>query len=166
LAEYGPDAEHPRDLLRGAAELTLERLWPADGAAPFSLAPGASRPEMEALIREIKRLSPQNERQQSLKTDALRVMSDLAQARLQIYVHGASGLPLPFLVVTVLCLMILFAGYGLIAAHNPTMIIFILACTLSVAGAVFLIQELANPFQGLVRVSSVPLRVVIGQLGR
>jgi hypothetical protein len=62
--------------------------------------------------------------------------------------------------------MILFAGYGLIAAHNPTMIIFILACTLSVAGAVFLIQELANPFQGLVRVSSVPLRVVIGQLGR
>lgn len=166
LAEYGPDAGHPRDLLRGAAERTLEGLWPADGVAPGSLAPGASRPEMDALIREVTRLSPQNETQQFLKTQALRIVSEMAQARIQMYVQGTSGLPLPFLVVMVLWLIILFFGYGLIAARNPTVVVFLLACTLSVSGAVFLIQELANPFKGLVRVSSVPLRVVIDQLGR
>ena len=44
--------------------------------------------------------------------------------------------------------------YGLIAARNATVMMFLLACTLSVAGAVFLIQELADSFEGMVRVSS------------
>jgi hypothetical protein len=37
LAEYGPEAQQPRDLLRQAAELMLQRLWPADDSAPVSL---------------------------------------------------------------------------------------------------------------------------------
>ena len=165
LAEYGPEAQQPRDLLRQAAELMLQRLWPAD-SAPVSLAPGEARSQMSGFLREVTRLSPQNETQQFLKTQALRITSDLAQARFQMYVQGSSGLPLPFLVVVVLWLIVLFAGYGLIAARNPTVLVFLFACTLSVAGAVFLIQELANPFQGLIRVSSVPLREVNDQLGR
>ena len=166
LAEYGPEAQHPRDLLRQAAELMLQRLWPADGSAPVSLAPGEARSQMSEFLREVTRLSPQNETQQFLKTQALRITSDLAQARFQMYVQGTSELPLPFLVVVVLWLIVLFGGYGLIAARNATVMVFLLACTLSVAGAVFLIQELADPFQGLIRVSSVPLRDVITQLGR
>lgn len=165
LAEYGPETRHARDLLRQSAELTLNRLWP-DGAALVSLAPGESRAEMSEFLREVNRLSPQNETQQYLKTQALRITSDLAQARFQVYVQGTNELPLPFLVVVVLWLIVLFGGYGLIAARNPTVLVFLFACTLSVAGAVFLIQELADPFQGLIRVSSVPLRDVIGQLGQ
>ena len=166
LAEYGPEAQHPRELLRQAAELMLQHLWPADGSAPVSLAPGEAHAQMSEFLREVTRLSPQNETQQFLKTQALRITSDLGQARFQLYVQGTSELPLPFLVIVVLWLIILFAGYGLIAARNATVMMFLLACTLSVAGAVFLIQELATPFEGMVRVSSVPLRDVITQLGR
>jgi hypothetical protein len=166
LAECGPGTQHPRDLLRQAAELMLQHLWPADGSTPVSLAPGEVHSQMSEFLREVTRLSLQNETQQFLKTQALRITSDLGQARFQLYVQGTSGLPLPFLVIVVLWLIILFAGYGLIAARNATVMMFLLACTLSVAGAVFLIQELATPFEGMVRVSSVPLRDVITQLGR
>ena len=121
---------------------------------------------MSEFLREVTRLSPQNETQQFLKTQALRITSDLAQARFQLYVQGTTGLPLPFLVVVVCWLIVLFGGYGLIAARNATVMVFLFACTLSVAGAVFLIQELADPFEGMVRVSSAPLREVIVQLGR
>jgi hypothetical protein len=121
---------------------------------------------MQAFLREVTGLLPQNEMQQFLKTEVLRMTADLAQARFQLYVQGTSNLPLPFLVVVVVWLIVLFAGYGLIAARNPTVMVFLLACTLSVAGAVFLIEELASPFEGMVRVSSVPLREVIAHLGR
>ena len=49
LAEYGPEAQQPRDLLRQAAELMLQRLWPADDSAPVSLAPGEARSQIERI---------------------------------------------------------------------------------------------------------------------
>ena len=166
LAEYGPEAQHPRELLRQAAEVMLERLWPADGSAPVSLAPGEAHTQMSEFLREVTSLAPQDGLQQFLKAQALRITSDLAQARFQLYVQGTTSLPLPFLVVVVTWLIVLFGGYGLIAARNATVMIFLLACTLSVAGAIFLIQELADPFAGVVRVSDRPLREVVLQLGR
>jgi hypothetical protein len=93
------------------------------------------------------------------------VTSDLAHVRFQMYVQGTSELPLPFIIVVVIWLIILFAGYGLIAARNPNVLAFLFAATLSVSGAVFLIQELATPFGGLIRVSEAPLREVIAHLG-
>ena len=143
----------------------LERLWPEDGSAPASLAPGEAHAPMALFLREVTLLSPHNETQEFLKTQALRVTSDLAQVRFQMYVQGTSELPLPFLIVVVIWLIILFAGYGLIAARNPTVLVFLFAATLSVSGAVFLIQELANPFGGVIRVSGAPLREVIAHLG-
>lgn len=165
LAEYGPEAQHPRDLLREAAGLMLQHLWPEDGSAPLSLAPGEAHAPMAQFLREVTQLSPLNPTQEFLKTQVLRVTSDLAQVRFQMYVQGTSQLPLPFLIVISIWLIILFAGYGLIAARNPTVLVFLFAATLSVSGAVFLVQELANPFGGVVRVSGAPLDEVIAHLG-
>src|SRR5512132_322104 len=53
----------------------------AGGSAPVSLAPGEARSQMSGFLREVTRLSPQNETQQFLKTQALRITLDLAQAR-------------------------------------------------------------------------------------
>ncbi len=166
LSEFGPEAQQPRDLLRDIAALMLQRLWPADGAAPASLAPDEARPQMQAFVDEITSLSPQNPKQQYLKTLALQLTSEIARARLQLYVQGGSALPLPFLVIMAIWLIVLFCGYGLIAARNPTVLVFLFACTLSVAGAVFLIEELVDPFGGIVRVSSAPLQDVTTHLGQ
>ncbi|MFO1152862.1 MAG: hypothetical protein U1E42_04215 [Rhodospirillales bacterium] len=164
LAEYGPETQPLRGLLRQSAELTLHQLWPEDGSDPVSLAPGESHSAMASFLRQLTLLAPQNETQGFLKAQALRVTSDLAQVRFQMYVQGTVELPLPFLFVVVIWLMILFSGYGLIAVRNPTVLVFLFAATLSVAGAVFLIQELATPFGGIVRVSGAPLSEVIAQL--
>lgn len=166
LAEYGSETGHARDLLHQAGELTLRRLWPEDGTTSVSLAPGEGRAQMQQFLREINDLSPRDGTQQFLKAQALRNLSDLAQTRFQMYVQGSSGLPTPFLLVVGFWLVVLFAGYGLIAARNSTVLISLLVCTLSVSGAVFLIQELANPFEGLMRVSSLPLRQVLAILGQ
>ncbi len=165
LGEYGPETRPARALLREAVELMLQRLWPADGSAPASLAPGEAHAPLSQFLSEVTRLAPRDQKQEFLKTQALRVTSEMAQVRSQMYVQGTSELPTPFLVVVVIWLVVLFAGSGLIAARNPTVLVFLLAATLSVSGAVFLIQELAVPFSGVIRVSGAPLREVITHLG-
>ena len=120
--------------------------------------------EEDRLVRDLRRTSA-TVLDTDPATQALHVTSDLAHVRFQMYVQGTSELPLTFIIVVVIWLIILFAGYGLIAARNPTVLAFLFAATLSVSGAVFLIQELAAPFGGVVRVSEAPLREVIAHLG-
>ena len=50
--------------------------------------------------------------------------------------------------------------------RNATVLVVLVVCTLSVAGAVFLILELTTPFAGLMQVSSGPLRDAIALLGK
>jgi hypothetical protein len=55
-------------------------------------------------------------------------------------------------------LVILCAGYGLRAPRNATVVVVLVVCILSVSVALFLILELDRPFEGLLRISSSPLR--------
>ncbi len=166
LAGYGPETEHSRAALRQAVARTIERMWPEDRSPPSILPPHDTGSPMLNYYNEVANLEPQSDAQRALKARALQIMTDLAQTRFQMYVQENSGLPPPFLIVVVFWLVILFAGYGLIAPRNVTVVVVLLACTLSVSGAVFLILELADPLDGLVRLSSLPLRQAYAQLGR
>ncbi len=83
--------------------------------------------------------------------------------------HGpspaASSIAWPFLVVLVFWLLILFMGFGLFAPGNTTVIVTLSVGALSVAGAVFLILELDQPYAGLMHLSSAPLRNALAQIG-
>lgn len=166
LAEYGPETQPSREMLRQAVAQTIARMWPEDGSQPSILPPHDTGSPMLKYYSELANLAPQSDAQRVLKARALQAMTDLAQTRFQMYVQENSGLPPPFLVVVVFWLVILFAGYGLIAPRNGTVIVMLLASTVSVAGAVFLILELADPLDGLVRLSSLPLRQAYSQLGQ
>jgi hypothetical protein len=54
--------------------------------------------------------------------------------------------------------MAMFAAFGLFARVNATVIVALLMGAMSVAGAVLLILELDRPLDGLMRLSTEPLR--------
>ena len=90
-----------------------------------------------------------------------------AQARWLLFAQSTeSPIPVPFLIVLVFWLCIIFASFGLYAPANPTVVATLGVCALSVAGAIFLILELALPFAGVIRVSSASLRGALAHLGR
>ena len=60
----------------------------------------------------------------------------------------------------------LFLGFGLFARFNVTVAVALLVGALSVAGAIFLILQLNDPYRGFMRISDEPLRSAIAQLGR
>src|SRR5262245_49682328 len=166
LALYGPETKEAQELLRRGATVTLNRLWPEDDAQPANLTPGEAREVLEAFYGKVAALTPRNEAQRSLRARALEITTNLAQTRLRMFAQRESSIPVPFLVVLVFWLVLLFAGYALLAPRNATVIAALFVCALAVSGAVFLILELDRPFEGVMRVSSTPLRDAISQIGK
>ena len=70
---------------------------------------------------------------------------------------GAS-VPAPFLAVLLFWLTITFASFGLFAPRNAMVVTVLFVCALSVGSAVFLVLEMDEPFDGLLKVSPDPLR--------
>jgi Protein of unknown function (DUF4239) len=164
LARYGPDTKEARSLLQRSVATTIERFWPAEGAKRIAIDPGAS--PVEALYDKIEALAPQSDLQRSMQSQALTLAADVGRTRLLLFEHLGSSIPVPFLVVLVFWLCIIFASFGLFAPRNATVITVLCVCALSVAGAIFLILELDQSFEGLLQVSSAPLRAALAQLGR
>lgn len=164
LSRYGPETKEARFLLQRLAAATLERFWPAEGAKPIAIDPGTS--PVEALYDKIEALSPQTNAQRAMQSQALTLSADMGRTRLLVFENLGASIPLPFLVVLVFWLCIIFASFGLFAPRNGTVIAVLCVCALSVAGAIFLILELDRSFEGLLQVSSTPLRAALAQLGR
>ena len=72
---------------------------------------------------------------------------------------------MPFLVVLIFWLTMIFASFGLFARPNAIVIGSLLIFALSAAGAIYLILELGQPFGGLMEISSAPLRNALPSLG-
>ena len=166
LAQYGSETKEARELLHRAGTATLDRLWPEDRSRSANLKPGEARELMQVFYNKVASLTPQNEGQRALRNRALETTTSLFQTRLRMFVQAESSIPLPFLVVLAFWLVILFAGYALLAPCNATVIVALLVCALSVAGALFLVMELDRPYAGIMRLSSAPLREVLSQIGK
>jgi hypothetical protein len=164
MAHYGPETTEVRDLLRRTVDRTLDRVWPANGSRPMQLDPIAAGGE--GLYDKLHELSPQNDAQRSLQTQALNISTDLGQLRWLLFEQSGSSIPMPFLVVLVFWLTILFISFGLFAPSNLTVFATLLVCALSVSGAIFLILELDQAFGGVIQIPSAPLRTVLVLLGR
>ncbi|HEY6307903.1 MAG TPA: hypothetical protein VI488_15745 [Candidatus Angelobacter sp.] len=164
LAHYGPESKLPRDTLRNRVAGLLDQLWPQERSSGSQLAPSAGSGEV--LYDEIQQLSPQNDTQRSIKGQALGVALDVGKTRWLMYEQGSVPVPTTFLVVVVFWLTVVFASYGLHAPRNPTVMFTLFLCALSFAGAILLILELYKPFEGLIQISSAPLRNALAQMGK
>src|SRR4029077_8688311 len=65
---------------------------------------------------------------------------------------------MPFLVVLIFWLTIIFGSFGLFAKPSATVFGSLFVFALSAAGAIYLVLELGQPFAGLMQISSAPLR--------
>jgi uncharacterized membrane protein len=107
-----------------------------------------------------------SEAQSSSQSQALTMALELSRTRVLPFELLGSSIPVPFLVVLVFWLSIIFASFRLFAPRNATLIAVLFVCVLSVSGAIFLIMELHQSFEDLLRGSRAPLRVALARLGQ
>jgi hypothetical protein len=156
LAHYGPETKEARDLLKTSVAGMIDRLWPDDPVANAKLAPTTAGGEL--FFDKIQELKPQGDVQRSLQAEAIKMSIDIGQARLLLFEQSGRSIPMPFLVLLIFWVTVIFLSFGLFAPHNATVVATLFLCALSVSGAIFLIMELDRPFGGMVQISSAPLR--------
>jgi hypothetical protein len=169
LARYGPETKPSRELLKKAVADRLDSMWPKNGARPVDL--DLTRPQsaealpVERFEAQLLELSPQTDTQRWLKSEALKLTEETVRTRFRLLGSATGAVPKMLLVVVIFWLSMTFASFGLSAPRNATVITVLVISALSVAAAVFLILELDGPFEGLIRISSEPLRFALSNLG-
>ncbi len=164
LGRYGPEAHEARELLRELVASTIESLWPADRSQASTLADSRITADGAAFYDAIRGLKPADDAQRAAQSQALQTATDLTRTRWLLSQQAEESLPLPFLVVLAFWLFVLFTSFGLFSPRNATVAAVLMVCAMSVAGAIFLIVDLDQPFEGLIHVSSFPLRQALSQL--
>ena len=166
LELYGPPARNARETLRNTVTAAVARLWPRDASQVPTLGPAEVTSGGKSLYAQILQLSGTDAAQSALRSQALQVATNLGQQRLLLIAHHESAtISHVFLVVLTFWLVMLFASFGLFAPRNSLVIAVLMICALSVSGAIFLTLELAQPFGGLIQISSAPLRNALSHLG-
>ena len=165
LANYGPDTKETRALLQRLVENALIHIWP-DEKKSHQAASDPSGSWTEALPNAIQALSPQNHTQRSYKSQAVKLAADLGQMRWLLYEQEESSVSVPMLIIVISWLAIIFVSVGLFAPPNLTVIAALMLAVFSVSGAIFLILELDQPFNGMIQISSAPMRNALQHLGQ
>jgi hypothetical protein len=163
LALYGTETKEARALLRSAAVNALDLMELKEPAAPTHLA--VSTRNTDSIFEKIQGLLPKDDRQRSLKAEALSILREIRKTRWLMYEQQANLISMPMLVILVSWLTVLFISFGLYAPANGTVVMSLLVSALSVSCAVLLILELYAPSKGLIKISSAPLRAALMQLG-
>ena len=167
LTLYGAEATGAREHLRQAVADMIDRIWPQDRTRPADLAPpSATGSAFAAFYMAVQSLSPQTEGQRFIQGQVLQTIASTGQTRILMYEQASNSISWPFLVVLVFWLCVLFAGFGLFAARNATTMTVLLVGALSVAGAVFLILELSQPYEGVLQIPSAGLRNAQAEIGK
>jgi len=165
LAQYGPETGIARNLLRRGVIILADRMWHENSSDLAKVAPFEASTATEAFYAKLQELSPQSDSQRSLQARAIQISTDVGQTRLLLFAQTNNSIPMPFLVVLIFWLTIIFASFSLFAQPNAIIIGSLLVFALSAAGAIYLILELGQPFAGLMQISSAPLRNALVPLG-
>jgi len=162
LRRYGAEADDARAKLREWATVKTQQLFPEKGQ-PVPSSETTVR-ILESVQDALLALKPKDEHQKYLRTLSLTLSSTLIQARWALEQRMGHSIPVPFLVLLIFWLAIVFASFGLFAPTNATTIVALLLCCLAVAGGIVLIEELDNPSSGLIRLPSEPMRKALTEI--
>jgi hypothetical protein len=167
LADYGPETRAAREQLKRSVAAGIEMAWPQQKLGGVSTLSTIERSNAMELVRnKLRELKPENEAQRQILAQAQQIVSDLSQAHWLLIEQAQNQLPLPLLLILVFWLSLLFVSFGLYSPPNITAMAVLLVGACAVSAAIFLVLELNQPLDGLVKISSAPLSTALQHLGQ
>ena len=161
LVHYGPETNEARDLLRRYIVFAINSTWPNEASHPSQGTGGWKL--LEDIQVRLRALAPRDDAQRALQARALQISGDLARTHWLLDVQRGGSVSIPFLVVVVFWITVIFTSFGLFAPRNATAITALVLCSLSIAGSMYLILEMDRPFGGIIHISSAPMREALAQ---
>ena len=166
LAQYGPDAQPVRDLMKTGLTQSYDLFWRGADADPAQLKADVALKRWGAVANALETLDPKTPAQKDALAGAKANFALMEQTRLLMSLQLSSPVAWSLVTSVILWSMFLFCGFGVLSGTNPTTIIALALGALSVASAMFLIFDLTQPYSGLFRVPASSLEQTIEAIGK
>ena len=164
LEQYGPEAEHGRDLLRAAVVRARDRFW---GGRAVGVTPYAQlRADLHEIMSFFASLEPTTDQQKQLITTAMPNFMQVVETTLLMTRRLANPAPKLLLFVVVGWAALVFMSFGLLDGFNGLSVAIEALGSIAVASAIYLVLEFSQPYSGLFRISPVGVDNLIAVLGR
>ena len=149
--QFGPEAAPLRAGMEAALNQAYKAIW-VDNLDPRSYPVANIVESFDRLNQGIAQLQAKTPEQLAAMPTINISVGIIEQTRILMSLQLASPISWPLLGVVVSWAMLLFAGYGVLARLNSTVVVAAFVGGFAVGSAVFLILELNQPFNGLFRI--------------
>jgi hypothetical protein len=164
LRDYGGTASVPRDVLRRYTTRLLRDGWPTDGTSVALLDDDDAGTLLEHVRETIRALRPVDAGQKSLQDGAIDSSTNLLRQRWLLIEQQGPSVQRVVLGVLVSWITVIFASFGINAPRNGTVVATFLIGSMAIGGAVFLILQMDRPLDGVMQISSEPIRNVMAHM--
>ncbi|MFG1479885.1 hypothetical protein V5F53_14685 [Xanthobacter sp. V4C-4] len=166
LRTYGPAANDARQALIAYTRHALAETWPGESAGRSRVQSASSEILLEAVGHQIRILAPATPVQAELRAEALERYKTVTSLRWTVVGEAITSVPPVFIAVLIVWLTLIFISFGLFAPVNAVSVVMFFLCSLSLAGALFLILEMSGPFDGIIQIPSSAMRHALDQMRR
>ena len=175
LVTYGPESTDIRTLLRTYTAASIADSWPDEPAPPgtyprLSPAPGVEAREFGSMLSEIdlriEQLAPTDPFHQHIAARLRDRIATAIERRWRIILSARSTVSWPFLLILTAWLTIIFAIFGLTSPRNRLIYAVVALAALSIASPLYLILDYSGPLDGLIKLSSAPMREALIHMDR
>jgi hypothetical protein len=163
---YGQDAAPIRALMRREIGVLADRIWEENRPSFARPQPFEASSLGLSVYAELLQLVPKTDAQRFLQARASETLIDIGKTRLLLFTNAGRSIPVPFLIVLVGWLALIFASISLFAESNARTVTILCVFSFAASAAIFLILELGQPFTGLMMISDQPLRDALPALLR
>jgi hypothetical protein len=167
LREYGADADPVRQKIRSYVAAAIADTWRNEPRPPgdyptFAPTPSLERQPLGAMLVDIdvaiRRLQPSDPFHRALAGVLEARMTDLLQQRWRLVSSAQNTISWPLVVLMTAWLVIIYGVFGLSSPRNALVHATIILSAVSISSAVYLILDYDSPLDGVIAISSQPMR--------
>jgi hypothetical protein len=162
LVLYGAESAAARRELRVTVENAVARAWPQERGTSSVLTPDFRGGD--AIYYAVESLTPRDAMQTELKGRAVDLTFELAEGRALLVSSALARVSTPLLVIVVVWLVLILFGFSVLAPRNVAATVALTVAAGAVSGAILLMLEFYQPFDGLIQISSDPLASSISRI--
>lgn len=159
LALYGAESAVARQELKAVVQDAIVRAWPQQAGEGSDLRPDVR--SGDGIYLAIQQLVPADETQRDLKGKGADLTLEIAEGRALLVSRALVGVSTPLLAIVVGWLFIILFGFSMLAPRNSLATSALMIAAVAVSGAILLLLEYYEPFDGLIRISSQPMVAAI-----
>jgi len=162
LVLYGAESAAARRELRVTVENAVARAWPQQSGTSSVLT--LDFRGGDAIYYAVQSLVPGDAMQMELKRRAVDLTFELAEGRALLFSSALTRVSTPLLVIVVAWLVLILFGFSVLAPRNVAAPVALTVAAAAVSGAILLMLEFYQPFDGLIQISSDPVVASISRI--